>query len=109
MSTVRLQAQWTLIFVLLGVLFLCHGPAKGQNGSEHRIAVRVVSGAGEFYDRVTGQKFVPRGNNYIRLGPQTTLDGKHIITHSAFNPGSYDPARATLALQRMHADGYNIV
>ena len=29
--------------------------------SEHRIAIRAVNGSPEFYDRVTGQKFVPRG------------------------------------------------
>ena len=36
---------------------------------EHRIGVRVVNGAGEFYDRLSGEKFIPRGNNHISLDP----------------------------------------
>ena len=75
----------------------------------HRIGVRLVNGAGEFYDKVSGQKFVPRGNNYIRLARQRTTSGETIQFHSTFNVGLYEPARAEAALQRMHADGYNIV
>jgi len=75
----------------------------------HRIGVRVVNGVGEFYDRMTGEKFVPRGNNYIRLGPQTDPFGQRVIYHSTFDPGSYDPARVETAFKRMHADGYNMV
>ena len=71
----------------------------GQTAPEHRIGVRVVNGSGRFYDRATGQEFVPRGNNYIRL---TTH-------HSTFDPGLYDAARSRAAFRRMHADGYNIV
>src|SRR2546421_16894 len=81
--------------------------AIGQSAPEHRIGVRVVNGIGEFYDRVTGQKFVPRGNNYIRLGPQTDLSGRRVVYHSTFDPGSYNPSRAEAALERMHVDGYN--
>ena len=33
----------------------------------HRIQVRVINGVGEFYDTVTGEKFVPRGMNYNRF------------------------------------------
>ena len=63
----------------------------------------------EFYDRLSGQTFIPRGNNYIRLAYQDAPSGERILFHSTFNVGSYDPARAEQALQRMHADGYNIV
>lgn len=75
----------------------------------HRIGVRVVNGVGEFYDRITGQKFVPRGNNYIRLGPQTHPSGTRVIYHSTFDPGSYDASRVEATLQHMRADGYNVV
>src|SRR5262249_5072861 len=109
MQTRRTQVQTVAFFIMSSTLLAWPLTGRGQNKAEHRIGVRVVNGVGEFYDRVTGAKFVPRGNNYIRLGPQTTLDGQHIITHSTFSPGIYDPARATQALQRMHADGYNIV
>jgi hypothetical protein len=33
----------------------------------HRIGVRVVGGAAEFFDRRTGRRFVPRGPNYHRF------------------------------------------
>jgi hypothetical protein len=75
----------------------------------YRIGVRVVNGTGEFYDRATGLRFVPRGNNYIRLGPQKDPSGETVIYHSTFDPGAYDPARVEAAFQRMHADGYNVV
>jgi hypothetical protein len=76
---------------------------------EHRIGVRVVDGVGEFYDRLTGEKFVPRGNNYIRLADQQSPSGEAFFYHSTFNVGLYEPERAERALRQMHADGYNVV
>lgn len=84
-------------------------PATAPPPPEHRIGVRVIDGVGELYDRVTGQKFVPRGNNYARLAPQTAPDGSKQIYHSVFDPGKYDSARLAAAFQQMHADGYNVV
>jgi hypothetical protein len=70
--------------------------------------VRRANGFGEFYDRTTDSKFVPRGNNYIRLAPQ--LVGGHTqVYHSTFIVGRYDPTRAETALARMAESGYNIV
>ena len=83
--------------------------APPQPPAEHRIGVHQVNGFGEFYDRVSGAKFVPRGNNYIRLAPQVTVSGQTQVYHSTFNVGRYDPARAEAALARMAGDGYNIV
>jgi hypothetical protein len=80
-----------------------------QPPPEHRIGIRVVDGIGEFYDRQTGEKFIPRGNNYIRLEYQTTPQSDRILFHSTFNAGSYEPERAEQALRRMHEDGYNTV
>ena len=75
---------------------------------EHRIGVRVIDGVGEFYDRVTGEEFIPRGNNYIRLDNQIAPDG-HVFFHSTFNVGSYDPDRVQQALETMRGEGYNTV
>jgi hypothetical protein len=77
--------------------------------AEHRIGVRVVEGTGEFYDRLTGEKFVPRGNNYIRLARQQEISGGMIVYHSTFNVNLYNPQQVEEALQKMHADGYNVV
>lgn len=75
---------------------------------DHRIGIRVVNGSGEFYDRTTNKKFVPRGNNYIRLG-QKVEDGQTVLYHSTFDPGAYDHSRAATALSSMHQYGYNVV
>lgn len=73
----------------------------------HHIGVRLVDGAGEFYDRRTGEKFVPRGYNYVRLAPMSETNKN--LWHSTLNPGFYDPERAEAALEAMHASGYNVV
>ncbi len=76
---------------------------------EHHIAVRVVNGSGEFYDRQTGDKFVPRGMNYVRLADQKKMDGSSTFGHSLFDPGKYDSARISADLEKMHSDGYNVI
>ncbi len=43
---------------------------------EHRIGIRVENGMGEYYNRVTNEKFIPRGMNYVHLGPQTNPYGR---------------------------------
>ena len=73
------------------------------------MGVRLADGVGEFYDRGTGERFVPRGNNYIRLAEQDSPSGELMFYHSTFNVGLYDPALAEETLRRMHADGYNVV
>jgi hypothetical protein len=75
---------------------------------DHRIGIRVVNGVGEFYDRQTSKRFVPRGNNYIRLTHHIE-NGQIVLSHSTFDPGLYDPSRSSLALTQMHQHGYNVV
>jgi len=76
---------------------------------EHRIGVRVVGGTSEFYDRASGTKFVPRGNNYVRLIPLRDASGNERASHATFDAGRYDAERMDQALAHMHADGYNMV
>ena len=76
---------------------------------EHRIGVRVVDGVGEFFDRQTGEKFVPRGSNYIRLDPQPRDDGTMQVFHSVFDPEYYDPEEITAAFTEMQSLGFNTV
>jgi hypothetical protein len=73
----------------------------------HRIGVRVINGVGEFYDRLTGEKWIPRGYNYVRVAPMS--DTNPGLWHSTLNPGFYGPSRAEQALRQMHAGGYNVV
>jgi hypothetical protein len=74
----------------------------------HRIATR--AGAGErpeLYDRTTGERFVPRGANYVRLAPH--LPDYPSPYHSTLDVGGYDAERAGRALGDMRALGYNAV
>jgi hypothetical protein len=73
----------------------------------HLIGIRLVEGEADFYDRQTGEIFVPRGYNYVRLAPMSK--SKPGLWHSTLNPGFYEPERAEAALQAMHAAGYNVV
>jgi len=75
----------------------------------HRIGVRTGEGVGEFYDRKTEEKFVPRGNNYIRLADQSACGAPGTIYHSTFNVGLYQPDRVEQALAKMRQNGYNVV
>lgn len=68
--------------------------------AEHRIGVRVVEGNGEFYDRQTGERFVPRGANLIRLSGGS---------HSTLDPGAFDPARIDATFAQMASAGFNTV
>jgi hypothetical protein len=77
--------------------------------AEHRIGVHDRNGFGELYDRTTDARFVPRGSNYIRLGPQVDVFGRRQVYHSTFIVGEYDANRAEAALARMAASGYNVV
>ncbi len=77
--------------------------------SQHRIGIRIINGTGEFFDRTTGRKFVPRGMNYIRLAWQTKADGSKVFGHSLFDPYQYNYLRVNSDLEKMHADGYNVV
>lgn len=112
-----------MAIVFLLILISCNIPRKtisntppantatleSDTPAEHRIGIRVVDGVGEFYDRITNEKFVPRGNNYIRLDSQPTGDGGSQIYHSVFDPDLYDPQELETAFEEMHALGYNTV
>jgi hypothetical protein len=71
------------------------------------IAIRTVNGDAEFYDVGTGERFVPRGANYLRLAPMTPGDPN--LWQSTLSPGHYDAPRAEAALQEMRAAGFNVV
>lgn len=78
--------------------------------SSHNIGIRIVeNGVGEFYNRITGNTFVPRGMNYVRLANQTKLDGSSTFGHALFDPGQYNSLKVSSDLSKMHNDGYNVV
>ena len=75
----------------------------------HSIGVRPTATLAEFFNRNTGNVFVPRGNNYIRLANLTDDKGNLVLAHSTFAVGLYDANRAETALATMQSSGYNIV
>src|SRR5512146_1172681 len=81
-------------------------PSATPQPVPHRIAVRTINGIGEFYDRITGDRFVPRGMNYARID-NVARDGSN--WHSTFDPFRYDAAQMEQALARMQSDGFNVV
>lgn len=76
---------------------------KPQPQAEHHIGVRQVSDVGEFFDKQTNEKFIPRGANYgfVPLG-----DG---YTNLVLKVGIYDPARTRNDFAEFARLGYNTV
>jgi hypothetical protein len=80
-----------------------HGSLLVVAGSpSHRIVIgRAAGGRGELVD-VSGERFLPRGASYVRLG--CASDGQPGLYHTTFNTDAYEPGRADRVLARMHAD-----
>lgn len=74
-----------------------------QLQAEHRIGVRQVNGVGEFYDKQTDERFVPRGVNYVFV---PIPNG---ITNWLFHEGIYDPQRTREDFVALANKGYNTV
>src|SRR5271165_3491922 len=74
----------------------------------HRIGIRPTASIAEFYDRSTGNSFVPRGANYVRLGAQNCPNAPP-ADHTVFNVGLYDGTTVDAALALMQASGYTMV
>lgn len=85
------------------------GKANVMVLAPHGIAVRPTGTLAEFYDSASGNSFVPRGNNYIRLANQTQPDGSTTFYHSTFNVGLYSATAVEAALASMQASGYNTI
>ena len=71
----------------------------------HRIQVRVVNGVSEFYDTLTGEKFVPRGMNYNRF--LRSVDGT--LNDNVLSITRYDPETVEADFTAMRALGFNVV
>jgi len=71
----------------------------------HRIQVRTVEGNGEFYDAVTGERFVPRGMNYNRFLPSVSGSIHDNVLSTRF----YDPAIVDADFGAIAELGFNVV
>lgn len=72
-----------------------------------RIGIRIVEDRAEFFDTGTGQKFVPRGVNFVDFKEHPSIE--FAFTDSVFATNTYDPARVTQAFEDLTAIGYNTV
>lgn len=66
---------------------------------------RIESRPDGLYVAGTGEQFVSRGPNYVRLARNKAGE----VYHSTFEPGQYDDQRVTAFLDQMEHDGYNTV
>ncbi len=64
-----------------------------------------MSGNGEFYDAITGDRFVPRGMNYNQFLPSVTGP----IYDSVLSTRVYDPAIVDADFRAIAALGFNVV
>jgi hypothetical protein len=71
---------------------------------EHIIGVRTADGAGKFYNRLTGERWVPRGVNYVFVPA-----GEGRYATELLKAGLYDPARTQADFARLAGLGYNTV
>jgi hypothetical protein len=72
----------------------------------HRIGVRIAGGDAEFYDRVTGARFVPRGTNYVDFAE---LVPGELWQDYIFGAGTYRLDKVRAAFERLSQGGYNTV
>jgi hypothetical protein len=75
----------------------------------HVLGVRTTGGYDEFYNRQTGQSFVPRGSTFVRRGLNETPSFQQVFSSSTFIVGLYNATTAGAALQAMSAEGNNTV
>ncbi len=80
-------------------------PTSAPPAVEHRIRVRVVDGVGEFYDTLTGEKFVPRGMNYNRF----LRSENGALNDNVLSTTRYDPETVDADFAAMQALGFNVV
>jgi hypothetical protein len=76
---------------------------------EHRIGVRTGSSGLEFFDRVTGERFVPRGADYVHWVSRPSPGRGDIWVDALFNTSFGELDQAEAELQQMAALGFNTV
>ena len=76
---------------------------------EHRIGARPGASGMEFYDRVTAERFVPRGVNYNRWVFRDSPTAGRILVDAIFNTEFGDMAAASADLEQIASLGFNAV
>ncbi len=74
-----------------------------QPQAEHRIGIRLVNDQAEFFDKHSGEKFTPRGANYVFV-PENGA-----FTNTPLRVGTYDPQLTRQVFSHLKGLGYNSV
>jgi hypothetical protein len=72
----------------------------------NRIGIRKINEVAEFYDTVTGEKFIPRGVNYVDF--KEFIPGQ-LWEDYIFGAGTWQPEKVRAAFRRLADGGYNTV
>ena len=110
-SVPRFAPRWRYgaLLACLAVLALtaCGGDPPEPRAS--RIAIRAAATGPEFYDVVTGERFVPRGHNLVEFrhvnDPVHGPDWYDMV----LSPSHYDRVHLRADLLAMRGQGYNVV
>jgi hypothetical protein len=123
-----IRRQALLAFVLLAALQACAPAGDGASTPppthpatlaptatqvpapvEHRIAIRQGDSGAEFYDRLTGERFIPRGADYVHWVSKPSPGQGDIWVDALFNTSFGELDQAEAELQQMEALGFNTV
>ncbi|MCB2209834.1 discoidin domain-containing protein [bacterium] len=73
--------------------------------AEHVISIRIVDGEAEFFNRNTGEKFIPRGTNYIHIVRTET----NTLQDRLLGTADFESDAIRVRFQRLSELGYNTV
>ena len=93
-----------VILVLFSISTLYLGAQPNFPKDRHRIGIRSNGASQEFYDKMTGEKFTPRGFNLIQLIQSPYA---YYGISELFQPTLHDKDAVEQDLQQMSALGYN--
>lgn len=97
---------WVIgVMVVIALVITPGGAIQAQSGEPHRIGIRTTDGAAAFYDTVTGERFVPRGTNYIAW----KQDANGAWHDWVFQTDQFDSGEVRAAFRDLAGEGYNTV
>ncbi len=103
-----------LMACILNFVFICSCSKKPIKPNEEdkpkvgRIAIRSTANGPEFFDKTSGDVFVPMGYNYAHL-QDFTWKGEPLKGHATFNSEYYDPSASENTLFKLQEAGYNTI
>jgi len=101
--------RWLVCVALVVALGACQSPQPPKTAAPARIGIRTVAGVAEFYDSVTGERFVPRGHNFVKYTFSPDPANGPGTFDMVLATNRYDEAEYRAEFEAMRALGYNVV